>query len=72
MEGTRKRLRIFESVLNLKPDSEDGLIKKGQSLGFLEEPERALECFEVALKINPDNLEALNYKGVALKHMGKL
>jgi len=64
-------LKAFDKVLDLNPDDEYALSRKGVTLLLLDRCEEALEAFNKVLEINPENEYALSKKGSSLFSLEK-
>jgi uncharacterized protein len=65
----KELLRAFDKILDLNPENEYALSRKGHALNFLERYEEALEVFNKVLDLNPENEYALSRKGDALNSL---
>ena len=67
----KEALTIFSQVLNLEPNHQKALVKKGNVLGKLGKYQQAIPFYDKALEINENDLLALINKGLALHYMKK-
>ncbi len=58
--------KTFDNILELDPDEEYTLSRKGYALTSLERYEEAIEVLNKILELNPDNKYALSNKGYSL------
>ena len=65
-------VKAFDKVLELNPDDEYALSRKGSALASLERYEEAIEVFNRVLELNPDDEYALSRKGYALGSLEKI
>ena len=65
----KEALELFSKVLNISPNYQEALIKKGNVLGKLGKYQQAIPLYDKALKNNPDELLALINKGLALHYL---
>ena len=62
---TKAALKIYEQVLELKPDYSYAWVTKGNALLNLERYDEAINAFDKALEIKPDDTDALTNKSIA-------
>ncbi|AKB30679.1 TPR domain protein, putative component of TonB system [Methanosarcina siciliae T4/M] len=62
----KELLRAFDKTLELNPEDEYALTRKGSALASLERYEEAIEVFNKVLDLNPENEFALSNKGYVL------
>ncbi|AKJ40590.1 tetratricopeptide repeat protein [Methanosarcina barkeri] len=67
----KELLRAFDKILDLNPEDEYALSRKGYILGSLKRYEEALEVFNHVLDLNPEDEYALSDKGNALNLLGR-
>ena len=67
----KEALGIFTQVLNLEPNHQKALVKKGNVLGKLGKYQQAIPFYNKALQIDENDLLALINKGLALHYLQK-
>ena len=68
----REKIRILEKILQLEPDEQYALARKGEILYDMSECDASVECFEQVLLINPENMRAMYGKAENLICLGEL
>ncbi|HIH93211.1 TPA: winged helix-turn-helix transcriptional regulator [Methanosarcina acetivorans] len=65
----KKLLKAFDKILDLNPEDEYALSRKGNALIILERYEEATEVLDSILDLNPEDEYALLRKGYVLNHL---
>jgi len=68
----REKIRILEKILQLEPEEQYALARKGEILYDMSECDASIECFEQVLLINPENMRAMYGKAENLICLGEL
>lgn len=61
----------YDRALDINPNDDTALFRKGFTLFLLDKNPEALECYNKALAINPRNIDALENKGAQLLKLNK-
>src|SRR5580698_9332737 len=64
-------LQVFDKVVQLRPDDDEGWINLGKILEELNRPAEALLSFQHVLELNPRHWEAANSAGILLHGLGR-
>jgi tetratricopeptide (TPR) repeat protein len=65
-------LQVFDKVVQLRPDDDEGWINLGKILEELNRPAEALLSFQHVLELNPRHWEAANSAGILLHGLGRV